>query len=380
MFDNIHSFNSLLDRIDDCITIFEQKNMEDVRYKMYLSNGKEIEISYNIDNLPHLLGVNTTFLRSTGIYDGSSYNILVDILNNPNKLFNQIKNGHIKPENVFSDHIEEKLNNFRNICDMNIRKIEFIAKYDKTRHFTDKNDQLDGDYYIGFRSDSKTLSILGLKESNGLYYPLTNLYFHYYRDEKEEFLKRLLNNQNLLVLQTLRKNRYVNGNIDRNKIFYSIEDKEEKLQLLEKYAEEYNATCDTHKDYLFYINKTINLYDEKNKLWDILSEITESIQKKEIIDIPSLEEKYGELKSSLVRTISAHNDSLMNGDENSKEYSYQDTIEEWKKAKKEVERLTNLTEKLDEQNKKLIEENSTLKSENVSLKDDKEKIRAIVNR
>lgn len=70
----------------------------------------------------------------------------------------------------------------------------------------------------------------------------------------------------------------------------------------------------------------------------------------------------------------------MNGDENSKEYSYQDTIEEWKKVKKEVERLTSLTEKLDEQNKKLVEKLSIAEEENVSLKDDKEKIRAIVNR
>lgn len=229
MFTNIHDFTNLIDRIDDCVTLYERKRMENTRFKLYLSNGEEISISYDLNSLPHLLGINTNFLRSTNIYEGSSWNILVDILDNPNKLYNQIKNGHIKPENVFSKQIEEKLENFENICGINISKIEFVSEYDKQNHHTSIDNQLEGEYYIGFRPKADTLSVVGFANNNGLYFPMTNLKFHYYRDEKENFLKRLLTNQVLLSVQTLRKNTYVNDDIDRKKFFYSHEEKEKKV-------------------------------------------------------------------------------------------------------------------------------------------------------
>lgn len=379
MFKDIFKFTDLIDRIDACIDLYEKVRLEDTRFKLYLSDGKEIQISYDIKSIPHLLGINIDYLRSTGMYEESSYNILVDIINNPNRLFNQFKNKHMKPESVFSKHINEKLDNFENICGINIHNIEFISHYDKEKSYTNGNNPLDGEYYIGFRNSSKTLSVIGFTKNHGMYYPITNLKFDYYSNEKEDFLNRLLNNQTLLSLQTLKKNTFINGLIDPKKYYYHLDEKEAKLLLLNKYAENYKATCDTHKDYIYYIRKTMNLYEEKSTIWDILVEITEAIKKKKIINIPKLEKKYGELKGSFVNTISAYNDSLTNN-ENSTEnnFSYKDIIEELKVSKTEVERLNNLINKVDNENKKLVERNCTLEEENKELKDKEVKIRQIL--
>lgn len=156
--------------------------------------------------------------------------------------------------------------------------------------------------------------------------------------------------------------------------------KKKKFELLDTYAKDYKATCDTHKDTLFFVKKALNLYEEKNKIWDILSEITDSIQKKKLIDIPSLQKKYGEIKLSFIDTISAYNDSLMKEANSDEEYSYKDLITELNEGKTEIQRLNNLIDKLNSENEKLIQRNTYLEGENNQLLEDKEKIRAIVNR
>ena len=49
-----------------------------------MSNDDTINIKFGANNIPHLLGIDINYLKSTGIYQGDAFEILCNIINNPN--------------------------------------------------------------------------------------------------------------------------------------------------------------------------------------------------------------------------------------------------------------------------------------------------------
>lgn len=381
MFKNIHEYCDLIEKLDNCLNWYTHKEIAYSRYKIHLSNGETIEVDYDFNSLPHLLGININYLRSTGLYNGKSIEILEEILENPNFLYNQFQNGKMGKNNVFSDYIDKKLNNFQNICDINIFNIEFIVKYQSDNSYISGNQKLDGDYYIAYKKDD-VISIMGLrKNDDGLYRPITNLEFNPDSDEYEKFLNQLLTNQSLTSVQTLLRN-FISedGTIERKKFFYNSKDKISRLKTLNRYADKYNASVNTNYDSIFYITKVENLLKEKNKFFDILKEITTLMDKKAFIDATKLENKYDFLEEDLLSLISTYNNNL-NGNstgDNTSSNSYKDLILELREAKEKIEKQDALIEKLNKNNKTLTENNKILEEENKNYQEKEQKIRTIL--
>ena len=283
--------------------------------------------------------------------------------------------------NVFSDYIDKKLNNFQNICDINIFNIEFIVKYQSDNSYISGNQKLDGDYYIAYKKDD-VISIMGLrKNDDGLYRPITNLEFNPDSDEYEKFLNQLLTNQSLTSVQTLLRN-FISedGTIERKKFFYNSKDKISRLKTLNRYADKYNASVNTNYDSIFYITKVENLLKEKNKFFDTLKEITTLMDKKAFIDATKLENKYDFLEEDLLSLISTYNNNL-NGNstgDNTSSNSYKDLILELREAKEKIEKQDALIEKLNKNNKTLTENNKILEEENKNYQEKEQKIRTIL--
>lgn len=386
MFKNIEEYCELIDKIENCLNWFKNKEVSFNRYKLFLSNGEMIEVTYDLNCLPHLLGINTNFLRSTGLYKGSSIEILQSIIDNPNHLYNQFKNGHIHKTNVFSDYIDQKLNNFQNICNINIFDIEFIAKYQSNKNYASGNQKLDGDYYIAYKKDNN-ISIIGLKQNDdGLYHPITNLEYDEYSEEYYKFLNQLLTNQSLTSVKLLQKNFLnVDGTIARQKFFYNNKEKLTKLKTLNRYADNYNCAVTTNDESIFHVSKVSNLYEEKKKIFEIVMTITNAIKRKTFIDATKLENEFGDLDESLLNLISTHNNSLTTNDEQQStninanaESHYKDLILELRNSKKEIEEKDALIEKINTNNEKLTEENQTLKETNNEYQEKEAKIRQIL--
>lgn len=283
--------------------------------------------------------------------------------------------------NVFSDYIDKKLNNFQNICDINIFNIEFIVKYQSDNSYISGNQKLDGDYYIAYKKDD-VISIMGLrKNDDGLYRPITNLEFNPDSDEYEKFLNQLLTNQSLTSVQTLLRN-FISedGTIERKKFFYNSKDKISRLKTLNRYADKYNASVNTNYDSIFYITKVENLLKEKNKFFDTLKEITTLMDKKAFIDATKLENKYDFLEEDLLSLISTYNNNL-NGNstgDNTSSNSYKNLILELREAKEKIEKQDALIEKLNKNNKTLTENNKILEEENKNYQEKEQKIRTIL--
>lgn len=383
MFKDYHEYNDILKKINYCLNWYDNKQIYDSSYKLYLANDKSYEIKFPESSIAHLLGINIDYLRSSGHYSGGSYQILNDMLNNPTRLYNLIKDGFLKKDKVFSKYIDKKLNSFRDNCKIIIKNIEFIVEYKSKNSYITGEEKLEGDYYIGFKNDEKNpncLTIIGFTKNGKYLYPLTNLSVDLSIEEEEQFLNRLLKNQTITSLQSLIIYNYDGyERVKTGPIHYNHDDKLQKLKVLSDYASKYEANVATNKETLFYIEKTMNLFDEKNNIWNILDDITNSIMNKEIINIEDLEEKYGYVKRSIFNTISAYNDFIISGN-NDTSFSYQEFATELKEEKERALKYESLYTKANEKNIELMEKLKLLEDENKVLKENEEKIRKIVNR
>lgn len=60
-------FDNIVELIRKNVEQYENY-MTEVRYKLYLANKKVLDIYYEKDSIPHLLGVNLDFIRSLNCY------------------------------------------------------------------------------------------------------------------------------------------------------------------------------------------------------------------------------------------------------------------------------------------------------------------------
>lgn len=386
---NIEEFYNIIDKIENCLNYYENKDYDATKYDIDFANGDHISLKFNSKNIPHLLGINIDALRSTGMYKDYAYQTLWDIVNNPMKLYDLMKKGIIHYDQVFSDYTNEKLDNFRNICGMRIFDLEFVVKYKKDRNLKSDEPLYDG-YYFGYLKDNK-LSVVGftLNENNNTYYPITSLSFEQYSDEYNSFLRRLFTNQSTTIVDTMKRNIFVEyGHVEKKPYYYQNHDKVNFLRNCRRYADLYGATADTISSNIFYVEKVMNLNEEKRTYAEIGDIMFEKMQNGKMIDMRQLQNNYDyPIPEYLVNLISAHNDSLVNkrnndnddiNNDNNSEYSYKEIIEDYNKCKCDLERIENLKIRLEEQNQKLIEQLSSIKEENKELKEEREQIKKIL--
>lgn len=380
MFKNKKEFTELIDKIKKEKELFLTKDIDYTRYTLNVASGNTYEIDYNIASLPHLLGVNTSYLASTNLYKGKAYEILEKILNNSNSLYNQINDGHIKKERVFSKRIHEKLKNFEDICTVNIFNIEFIVEYDRTRNYTSGEQKLDGDLYIAYRKkqNDSNISILGLiQNEDGLYVPQTNLIFVEHTNEARDFFKQLLKNQNVTIASTLIKKRLSENNeVKKYNFYYQTEIKNSKTRTLKRYAENYDCTIDVNQDYIHQTKLVCNLKDDKLSTFDILDKITENISKAKEINLKKVKKKYRNLSTSIENLITTYNETITNPNNNDAKYNA--LRKQLEQMQEEQLKKDKLIEKIDANSQKLKQENENLMKENQDLKEKHKQIKKIL--
>ena len=83
-----------------------------------------------------------------------------------------------------------------------------------------------------------------------------------------------------------------------------------KVKTLNAYSEEYDATVEVGKDYMFILEKFSKLYNFSKELDDILTFISNTMQNKCPVNLSKLQEKNVTLSESMISMINAYNLSL----------------------------------------------------------------------
>lgn len=196
---NRSDFDKLIEKVDECYSWYNTKDFDNMVYSLKLDNGENLRISFTTHNCAHLLGIDTEYLKATKLFKGSSNQILEQICNDSYRLYSFVMQGHLTYDSFISKYAYSKVENFKNICGIDLYNIEFVCKYDKSNSYITGKDSLDGDYYIAYKINNG-LSIVGFKKNANYYYPMTNIHIDYSLEDSKEYLNNYLLIKKLLCL------------------------------------------------------------------------------------------------------------------------------------------------------------------------------------
>ena len=254
---NLGELGDLYNKIDVIIAYMNISNYEKRRKQLFLaSNGMYLNYSVPKNCVPHLLGINTTYLLSTDLFRStSSFELLEELIRKgASWLDNKIKLGLINPEVLFSKHIEKKLEIFKeNIkCDMN--NIEFVVLCDRNKIIETGKDVENYDYIVVSKIYGK-YAFLGLViDERYRVFPMSNQLYDSLDDLIEKNNFRFEKQDITYITSTISKN--MNSDNDYNRSYYlRADDKIIKLNKLKKYSKMFNSTISVFHDYQYSILK-----------------------------------------------------------------------------------------------------------------------------
>lgn len=369
---NKSDFENLVDKMNECLCWYEKRNINDNIYNLSIDNGDRLNIIFARRAVAHLLGVDTECLKARGMFDTDSYSILKEICNDSYRVYREVSRGKHQYSDFISDFAFEKAENFRNICGIEIKNIEFICKYKSENSYITGERKLEADYYIAYNIPNG-LSIVGFNKNGNFYYPITNRYIDYSDEKAMEFLRTLLTNQVITMPNAVNIYRKGNDNPGRNFYLY-YEDKINKLKRLQFYADNYGAIIDISFGYKYIIERLMRAFDSNNSIMPIFERVFYYISKHILINIDAIEREFGKLPDDIIKLINTYNNSLNKDIKNALDTHTKAVISENKKLsaasqkhKEELEALRKELLTLKEENEKLSRENAEHKQKEEAI-------------
>ena len=201
-------YDEIIENIKRCLNFYENVGFVNNKYSLKLASGETLNIKFLMNNIPHLLGVNIDYLKTTTKFKPSNnaYENLKYFIDENYMFYRLMNEGKIKANLMFSKNIEKKLECF--IDNIRVRTDDMICiiKYDseKTYQQTEVSDICD--YYIIRKTQEGKNLVLGLIKSDQskypLYLPVTSRCYDN-DEELDKFLTRVAKKQELTYVNIL---------------------------------------------------------------------------------------------------------------------------------------------------------------------------------
>lgn len=358
---NLNEIEELLEKVKQCVDFYEKTYIKNKIFTMFLGNGEQIKYVIAPDNLPHLLGLNLEYIKTTYNYSkNSAYDMMLEIIENPYTLHKLFQDNILKPEQVFSKNINEKLEGFRENFKYDAKEVledtDFVCKFESENswNITEKNRKYD---YIMIKTlPNNKIALLGLVKNGFQCYAMSNQLFNSLEDAKQ-ILSELLTNQKVTLLTGFKVyNRMTDGNFSWT---LTINQKLEKVDIIKNYKNNFNFLIDITSDYEYTIQKMLENKYERRENYSTGGEIVDCIVKRQIIPRENFE------GSPLINIIDAWNDHIcMNISTENNSKTYTEVVKDLKifkdlslKLEKENKDLKNQILDLTNENNELMEEN-----------------------
>lgn len=354
----------------------EEKRRNDLSkksYLMFLSNGERIKIKIPKSSIPHLLGINTEYLKSTGLYKGmNSYEIMLDFIKNSNEAFQKHESGIINLDKILSPYINKKLDSLIENLNINTNCCEMICKYDRGKTYGYSADFDDMSYLILQKKNEKYYVLKLAMAEDGTCFPMSNQVFNSY-EECKEILSSYLIYQELTLLNNLWV--YYNNSIIGK--FYILEyERRERLEKLKKLSEDFECTPNVIADFIF----SLKIRDDKRqgniRTSNIIEKLCDCIKNKKVFDISLTNVE----QEDILKIIETYNDSLFSAINAATDNSYSDLQTKNMNLEKELERLRLENKSLSETVNYRDEELDEVKTQNNELREDINKVKGIISK
>lgn len=385
--------SELFSKIDDIlqkyfgekdIYSFYEKDDEDYKmdlskrkYVMYLSNGDSFRVKLLKNSIPHLLGINTDYLKKTGLYKGdtNSYDVMLQFIRNHKGAYKKHKDGIIDLNQVISPYVEEKLDSVYNNLIITTNNCNMVCKYDARKTFgygieSDKMSYL----ILQQKKDKYYVLKLGKSGEEGLFYPMSNQVYDTYDEFCEKFSVALFN-QEITLLNGVKFS--TGGYTYDNSFNIQPYERKPKLMQLKKLAVDLNCTPNVLHDYIYSIGVMNDKRNSNLEDSEILLKLGNCMMKKIPFDLT----KECVVSEQLITLINNYNNSLFmenSLDANTKfsdmtkenvllKQKLSSTLEELEKANAENE---NISKQLSENKKLYTDADNKLKRIDKILNED----------
>lgn len=354
----------ILNKISECVEYYEKAWLNNKVFTLYLASGERVKFSIVPQSLPHLLGIDLSVLRGHIKFECEDHlGMLKELKYKDYDLLQTFKYGSLKESDVFSAHIQNKLENFKyNIVPDVIKLLDetlFVSSYKSENSWTVTTRNKKYDYVMVRRLENGKIGLLCLVKNKNQCYAMSNIVP---TDEEElnEKLSEILTNQEITLLSGV--NVYnINNDSTYTKNLYPVQ-KTNKFRGLKFYKNKYNCHIDISGDYEYAIDKLGSNRNERLENINYTEDIVEAIANRELINLNNIDD------SILINIVNAWNDHIckISGNINDDvKISYTSAIEELKKFKTMVVAL-------EEQNKELETSVSNLKESNAKLSKENE--------
>ena len=360
---NLSKIEYLFEKINECIEIYEKQFIQNKTFTLYLGNGEKVKYSINPNNLPHLLGVNLDVIRTLYNYHNKeNFELLKEVCSDAFKLNELFNKGIIKPEQVFSQYIDKKLEGFKDNFKYDVKQVledsDFVCIYNSEKSWEASDNKQKYNYIVFKTYPNGKIGLLGLVKKGFQCYAMSNQLFDSIEEAKDKF-NELLKNQDITLLTGFSA---YNRMTDANFIWYiTINQKTEKIDTLKDYKENFGCNINITNDYEYTLRVINDNKSEKKDNCFTTDDIVEGIVNRKIIDRENYE------GSSLIKIIDAWNDyicsSAKSSDDNS--ISYTETI-------KNLKTTSDLLKKIEKENEQLKVKIDLLNSENDEIKKENE--------
>lgn len=354
----------------------EEKRRNDLSkksYLMFLSNGERIKIKIPKSSIPHLLGINTEYLKSTGLYKGmNSYEIMLEFIKNSNDAFQKHESGIINLDKILSPYLNQKLDSLVENLNINTNCCEMICKYDRGKTYGYSADFDDMSYLILQKKNEKYYVLKLAMSEDGTCFPMSNQVFNTY-EECKEILSSYLIYQELTLLNNLWV--YYNNSIIGK--FYILEyERRERLEKLKKLSEDFECTPNVIADFIF----SLKIRDDKRqgniRTSNIIEKLCDCIKNKKVFDISLTNVE----QEDILKIIETYNDSLFSAINAATDNSYSDLQTKNMNLEKELERLRLENKSLSDTVNYRDEELDEVKTQNNELREDINKVKGIISK
>lgn len=314
--------SELFSKIDDIlqkyfgekdIYSFYEKDDEDYKmdlskrkYVMYLSNGDSFRVKLLKNSIPHLLGINTDYLKKTGLYKGdtNSYDVMLQFIRNHKGAYKKHKDGIIDLNQVISPYVEEKLDSVYNNLIITTNNCNMVCKYDARKTFgygieSDKMSYL----ILQQKKDKYYVLKLGKSGEEGLFYPMSNQVYDTYDEFCEKFSVALFN-QEITLLNGVKFS--TGGYTYDNSFNIQPYERKPKLMQLKKLAVDLNCTPNVLHDYIYSIGVMNDKRNSNLEDSEILLKLGNCMMKKIPFDLT----KECVVSEQLITLINNYNNSL----------------------------------------------------------------------
>lgn len=375
-------FEYLMELIANNVETYNRNSRYKDKFSLTFANGDNIKIYVPNSSVPHLLGINTNYLMSSGLYrEKNSYELLNKMCEDRYRLYRYINDNIIDEKQLFSEHIEKKNSAFMQNLKINIFNMIFACPYDSSRSYTTGKETYKFDYILVNKPayEEKGIFMLGLAANidkvnkSKRYVPMSNQYFESIEEAEERF--GLIFNNQKLTIPTMLTSTSTNNT---SKFFLHGDQKLAKARETQQIADKCFATLDVSEDYRWLLKK---YYDSMNSggyvQKDYATIITDCITTGKIITPQMFDlQSFAGVNEFLLGIINAHNDFISH---DSTVAINDPSVPTYTDLKKEVEELKTTKEALISANEELVSTNETLVQENKDLEEKASDNEAIIN-